>query len=237
MAKLRFDVRREFSDAREAPLYSIPVAAHYLQLPVATLRSWVLGRKYPTKGDVRQFKRIIEPALGSDHLLSFFNLAEAHVLSAVRRIHQLPLPNIRAALRYVAHEFNTKHPLIDQKFRTDGVSLFIERLGRLINATENGQIVMREFFEQHLARIEWKDNLAFRLYPFTRPGHAGPKTVVIDPRYSFGRPVLLSTRIPTLAIAERYKAGESVAELADDYACAPLDIEEALRCELRLDAA
>jgi uncharacterized protein (DUF433 family) len=34
-----------------------------------------------------------------------------------------------------------------------------------------------------------------------------------------------------------YKAGESIAALADDYGEAPLNIEEAVRCELQLAKA
>jgi uncharacterized protein (DUF433 family) len=39
--------------------------------------------------------------------------------------------------------------------------------------------------------------------------------------------------IPTAVIADRYKAGVSIADLADDYREAPLNIEDAVRCELQ----
>jgi uncharacterized protein (DUF433 family) len=38
-------------------------------------------------------------------------------------------------------------------------------------------------------------------------------------------------------IAERYKAGESIDALADDYGRSRLEIEEAIRCELEVQAA
>jgi len=76
------------------------------------------------------------------------------------------------------------------------------------------------------------------LYPFTRKRDANePRVIVIDPRRSFGRPVLVGTGIPTAIVAERYKAGETVDQLADDYGRARLEIEEAIRCELFLEAA
>ena len=34
-------------------------------------------------------------------------------------------------------------------------------------------------------------------------------------------------------LARRYKAGESIADLAEDYGEDPLNIEEAVRCELQ----
>ena len=50
-------------------------------------------------------------------------------------------------------------------------------------------------------------------------------------------PVLVGTGIATAVIAERYKAGESMDDLANDYARERLQIEEAIRCELQVKAA
>ncbi len=60
---------------------------------------------------------------------------------------------------------------------------------------------------------------------------------MIDPRVQYGRPVLAGSGIPTAVIAERYKAGESIDALAADYGRDTGDIEEAIRCELRLAEA
>jgi uncharacterized protein (DUF433 family) len=49
--------------------------------------------------------------------------------------------------------------------------------------------------------------------------------------------VLAGTGIPTAIVAERYKAGESIDELAEDYGRSRKEIEEAIRCELWLEAA
>jgi len=50
-----------------------------------------------------------------------------------------------------------------------------------------------------------------------------------------GRPVIVGAGLSTQIIAERYKAGESVHDLAKDYERDDFEIEEAIRCEL--DAA
>jgi len=51
------------------------------------------------------------------------------------------------------------------------------------------------------------------LYPFTRSNSVGaPRSVFIDPRFSFGRPILKESRIATAVIAQRYKAGDSIAK-------------------------
>lgn len=51
------------------------------------------------------------------------------------------------------------------------------------------------------------------------------------------RPVLAGSGIATNIIVQRYKAGESMEKLAEDYGRSRSDIEEAIRCELWLDAA
>jgi uncharacterized protein (DUF433 family) len=51
------------------------------------------------------------------------------------------------------------------------------------------------------------------------------------PTVSFGRPVIAGTGIPVSAIYERYRAGDSVVELARDFRLEASAIEEAIRCE------
>lgn len=64
-----------------------------------------------------------------------------------------------------------------------------------------------------------------------------PKNIVIDPFISFGRAVIAGTGVTTELVAERFKAGESAGDLADDYGCDLEKIEEAIRCELSLAEA
>jgi uncharacterized protein (DUF433 family) len=223
----------------EIPTYTLSEAAHYLLIPLATLRSWTVGRYYPVKHGKRLFSPVIPAAQKSPVMLSFVNLIEAHVLDAIRQVYGVQLPKVRAAMIFLRREFGSRHPLIEQKIETDGRDLFIRSLGKLIAASDAGQLVMPELIEAYLKRIEWDERgIASRLYPFTRKRQFDePKVIVIDPRISFGRPVLAGTGVRTSIVAERYKAGESVEQLAEDYGRARLDIEEAIRCELALEAA
>jgi len=235
VVKLKFDPTKTlaFSDPRETPTYGIPEAAHYLRIPVATLRSWVLGRDYQTGKGKRRFKPLIQVADEKHHLLSFFNLAEAHVLSACRRCHGITMDKIRKALDYVARQLKSEHPLISQDFETNGVSLFVMQFGQLVDASARGQAVMRDVLRQHLRRLEREGGKIVRLYPFTRPDMSAnnPQSVFIDPRFSFGRLVLARVGIPTAVLNERFAAGESVEHLAADYGCERDDVEEAIRWE------
>lgn len=221
-------------DPREVPAYTLAEAAYYLSIPFATLRSWVLGRHYPVADGEKFFAPIIEIADKKKRLLSFTNLVEAHVLNAIRREHEIRLPKIRRAIAYLRNILNSPHPLADRNFETDGMNLFIQEYGRLINISQEGQLAMRNVLELFLKRVK-RDNKGapIKLYLFTRRGAADePLAVVVDPAVSFGRPVLEGTGIPTEILAQRYKAGDSLEELVEDYGRPRQEIEEAIRYEL-----
>jgi uncharacterized protein (DUF433 family) len=242
LPKLKFNLDRllQFNDPREVPTYTLREAAHYLSIPVATVRAWVKGTSYThSDGTRRNFQKVIELPDRYLTLLSFYNLAEAHVLRALREVHRIDLQKIRKALDFVRRERGWKRPLIQAQFKTDGVGLFIEQLGKLVDASADGQLVMTDIVSAHLERLDWEGNFAARLYPFTRlttDRHA-PRSVMIDPTRSFGRPVLADLGIATSEIAERYKAGDSIKLLMKDFGGSQTDIEEAIRCELQIAAA
>jgi uncharacterized protein (DUF433 family) len=227
--KLRVSDVLEYSDPREMPAYSVGEASHYLGIPPSTIRAWVRG--------AARFQRVLDLPKPQYALLSFFNLVEAHTLRSLRVVHGIDLKIIRDSLDYVKEKLGWERPLIQEKFKTDGVRLFVERLDKILDVAAQGQVVIKEVMT-HLERIEWEDEIAARLYPFTRVNtEDAPKNVLIDPRYSFGRPILRTSHVATAIIADRYKAGDSMDDLALDYGCTRLDIEEAVRCELPLKAA
>src|SRR5438128_210294 len=88
MDKLLQAKYREGVDSREQPLYTVKEAAYYLGVEQQTLTTWFFGRHYDTKFEGEKFwERVIVPADPELKLLSFFNLAEAHVLAATRYDH------------------------------------------------------------------------------------------------------------------------------------------------------
>src|SRR5579885_2563125 len=234
MALKTIETLCEAGDPRLMPAYSFGEAAHYLRMPEGTLRSWVVGRWYPVAGQAKRSKPLIHLDDPNKQYLSFINLVEAHVLAAIRRRHGVKLPKVRRALDYVRREFHVERPLIDQAFQTDGLDLFVERYGQMINASRQGQQAMREIISVYLQRIERDTRgLPIKLYPFTRTTESNavpesdPRLVVMSPTVSFGRPVIVGTGIPVSAIYERYKAGDSVADLARDFRLETSAVEEA----------
>lgn len=226
-------------DPRDIPAYTVDEAAHYLGVHKSTLRSWFAGTSYLHQGERRRFKPVIKPADPKRLSLSFSNLVEAYVLTAIRRKHRIGLPTIRKGLEYLTNKLDSQRPLLTQQFATKGKELYVE-LGEVINLSRNGQVEMADMILAYLERVERDTKgLPIKLYPFMRsqPPREQPRTVVIDPKVSFGRPVLAGTAIPTAVLAEQFKAGDQPAALAKAYGAEEQAVWDAIRCELDLEAA
>ena len=225
-------------DPLDLPTYTLGEIAHCLQVPYATTRAWVLGRKYPSASGDKWAEPLIEVADKDTPALSFRNVVELHVLSAIRRKHQVSMPAIRSAIDYLRESLDLQRPLADQQMLTDGRDLFIRHLGNLVNISQRGQLEMNQVVRAYLLRIERSPaGVPIQLFPFTGSNiQVAPKLVVMNPRVQFGRPCIVGTGIPTAIIAERYKAGDSIKQLVNDYGQAAKKIEEAIRYELETAA-
>jgi uncharacterized protein (DUF433 family) len=219
-------------DRRERPAYTLAEAARYVKLPVATLRSWVVGRHYPTAAGRERFHPLIKPAQVKPPVLSFWNLVEAHVLRSLRTEHGVAIRELRSALTFAERTLGLRRLLLNKALRTQAGELFLERYGELIHLSASGQLMMRRVLEEHLRRVEWDDSaFPIRLYPFVTTTSVSIDSIAIDPGIAFGRPVLRRTSISTAVIADRIDAGESVAALAGDYGLSEDEIEQAVLYE------
>ncbi len=217
-------------DPREQPAYPLSEAARYLKLPAATLRSWTLGRPYPTAQGEGVFRPIIRPAQAQPPMLSFWNLVEAHVLRALRTEHGVSVDNVRKAVAYAEQELRIERLLLRPELRSEAGRLFLHRYGELINLSASGQLAMHQVLTAHLKRVTWDDaRLPIRLHPFVvGEAPSGAMPIAIDPRIAFGRPVVIQQGISTAAIAGRIDAGESAEDVAADYGLTKEDVEQAV---------
>lgn len=217
-------------DGRNHPAYTLAEAAHYLRLPAATLRSWTLGHHYRTADEcTRRFQPLIRPASQEPPRLSFWNLIEAHVLRSLRTEHGVSVKAVRQAITYAERALRIRRLLLSEELRTEAGKVFLERYGQLIELSASGQLAMRRLLEDHLERVTWgASHFPVKLYP-APPAGVGwdDRSVVIDARLAFGRPVVARKSISTRAIAERIDAGESVEDVAADYELSPAEVEQA----------
>lgn len=230
--------------AVEVPLYTAFDVARYIRVPVwAGIVAASRGRIHPE--DVLGFHPQRWPYLADwldgittrpsdDRALervSFVTFAGLFTHSFF--FHAPPLPG-----RY-AQDWNARVVALSEALFRSGelglsspdassVALHLERwLGRDAHQERSE---LKKQFALRLDRVDVKDGVAVRLYPFSRdPAPDTPRVVVIDPEVRFGRPTVKG--VPTDVLAERWRAGDSVTYLAEDYDLTPDEVDEALRYE------
>ena len=227
--------KRKPEDLRDLPSYGVPEAARYLGIPRTTLRSWLEGRYIKVRGQRRKkfYPALIQPADPKRHLLSFFNLVEAHVLAATRH-RKVPLQAIRNNIEYLKEVTNSRRPLLTAELATFGKSLIaIDRDGSHINITKPGKRGQKAFevvLKSYLERIV-RDGFGLpRQFAPARFKNIkdGETPVTINPLIASGSPVVSGTGISVSVLWRRNKAGESVADLAEDYGLEPVAIQKAI---------
>ncbi len=126
------------TDPRTTPIYPIAEAARIVQAPRSTLCGWVPQHS----------------VLG----LTFLELLEAYTIQTLRTRHQLPMRAIKRALKFLRKETGEPHPLALEGlgYETDGSELFITHLGKLVSASDQGQIAMRQVLDAFLQRVEYR---------------------------------------------------------------------------------
>ena len=222
----------EKPDLRDQAAYGLAEAARYLKLPAPTLRSWVAGRAYPKAKGVGHFRPLIHPPQKQPPVMSFWNLIEAHVLRSLRTDHGVSLKDMREALAYAERTLKIERLLLSKELRTDAGRLFLDKYGQLIDLPASGQLAMRLVFEEHLKRVEWDEwKFPVRLYPYVSGDTPATRTIAIDPKIAFGRPVVARAGISTGAIAGRIDAKEPAAEVAADYDLTVEEVEQAVLYE------
>lgn len=216
---------------RTLATYQVAEAARFLRMNPGTLRVWLKG------------EQLMRPPAAQRTQLSFLNLVEAHVLSALRGKFGLSMQRIRIALDELRHQWpEVEYPLATEEFFTDTKFLMVEKLGRLFNLNQGSQMEISDLIQIYLHRIERDEMGPVRLHPFTVDPfvnwrRASKRTVLISPYVSFGRPSITGVGVATEVVYDRFIAGDTLNELCGDYHLSRSEIEEVLRYESAISRA
>lgn len=141
------------------------------------------------------------------------------------------MQRIRSDIEFARKELDIEHPLLSERFLTDGRELFLRDAAtqpNFTNLSRVGQIAWSEL-EAVLRELDYaEDLLAQRWWPAGRD--AG---VVVDPLVNFGRPVVAIVGVRTETLVDRWAAGVTLAELAEEYRISPSVVERAVQFENR----
>jgi len=228
MAQLVKGQYRADVDARELALYTPTDAACYLGINPQTLSTWLWGRNYPTTTGDRFFAPLIEPADIENKLLSFFNLAELHVLAATRYQHDIKIKSVRAAMDTIMERYPSPHPLLSIDFKTNGKDLFAQRVDENENLSTPGQLNFKsimDLFLEHVVRDE--HDLIKKIFPLIA-GQPDDRIISITYGISSSQPVVDGFGVPAWLIHSRYEGGEDVDSIADDFDIPVAKIQRAI---------
>ena len=219
------------------PLYTVAEAARFLGVNPQTLSNWAHGyKRNPPGRPVVQGAPIIAgtTAVRNYPSIPFIGLAGGMVLAAFRR-EGLSLQYIRKAVRVLECEISIEHALASQRLYTDGAVILYDYAlsdsSELAGLTEVvfQQRVFSSVIREYLSRIEYAgDGLARKLVsPVTqRP------IVVADPALSFGQPTFIKGAVRVEDVIDRFRAGDPLTDVAEDFGVPVEDVEDVLRVSL-----
>jgi uncharacterized protein (DUF433 family) len=215
----------------EIPLYTVAEAARLLGVPTSTFVSWARGYK---RGDSRSepivTSLVVEPGEPS---VPFVGLVEGMVAAAFRRAG-VSMQHIKRSLRALADEMGVEHALASRRLYTDGAAILFDYAQehdeeRQLAVVVTGQRVFTPIVEQYLRRIVY-DNRGWArvlVLPIT------PRELLVaDPSRAFGRPIFAKGGAPMEEVLNRFRAGEPLRSVADDFDLAPEDVEDVIRAAL-----
>lgn len=207
------------------PAYRVTDAAKYAGVTTQTAANWHY-RSAVSHGPVL-------PGKQPGKHLSYLQLIELGVV-AVFREWGVPLESISRTREYTAQTFNSEFPFVEYRFKTDGFHLLmnlvdvVPELKRddLIVADKSGQLGWASMMEDKLLQFDYdlQYELALRWFVAGRDSR-----VVIDPRIAFGAPTV--DGIATWVLKGRWKAGETLADIREDFGLTEEQIGDALKFE------
>lgn len=217
----------------DVPLYSITEAAQYLQVPRATLKTWVDGYVRHPEGRTVTGKPLVTalpPTRAGYPRLPFVGFAEAYVLNAFRSAG-VPLQRIRASLDALIAEVGL-HALASERLSTDGAEVLwdaAKHMGedgsvRRLVVPRSGQIVFTEVVESFLREITFNAGYAGLIHLRQYKG----ADVVIDPSRGYGHPIFDHAGVEVENVLGRIRAGEDVEVTARDFGLEVPDLRAAL---------
>lgn len=224
-------------------LFTVADAAGWLAVPRSTFHGWVHGYdlRRPGRQPIVGRPLVLSlPARRGQSAVPFLGLVEGLVLSGFRRAG-VPLQRIRPALERLDQEIGLSHALASDRLTTDGAEVLYdygavldpEGIGELVTV-RSGQRVFAPVVQEYLRRIRYSsDHWAEQA---ELPGYA-VASVVVNLRLAHGRPVLEPSRIPVEDILNRWIAGDSLAELAEDFGLDGAELEDIVRAATRRCAA
>jgi len=214
----------------EKGLYSIPDASKLTGIDTRSISRWLRGYQYKKSGRSRTSPPVIIPdyvPMEGKPALSFLDMMELRLVRRFRK-HGLSFQKIRVAAIRAAKILGNSHPFASRRFVTDGKTILLQ-IARETNDSDLLDLVEEQYAMEDilspllLEGVEFSGDLPERWSP--------AKGIVIDPRHSFGQPVVASCTIPSATLFAAYKAEHSIQKVATWFEIDPAEVKQAVDFE------
>jgi uncharacterized protein (DUF433 family) len=215
------------------PIFTLRETAGYLGVPKSTVHEWAR----PPAG--RSPLITVFPRHGREATVPFLGFAEAYVLSAFRR-SGVPLQRIRPAVQVLSREIGLDHALASERLYTDGAEVLYDYASERSESellelvvVRTGQTQFSELVKDYLKRIAYGDDgwaAQLRLPTY------GRADVVVDPHVAFGLPVVVQGGARVEDLVDRFLAGDTIGDIADDFDVPVDQVEDVIRVATRTAA-
>ena len=209
------------------PLYSFAEADRIARVTPNTSRRWLKGYSFWYDGEHRTMPPVTWTS-GMKDAVTFVDLMEVATIDKLRKkgFNFKQIRKINATARFYLRK---PRPLVTETFKVKGRDIFVdEGFGILVNVGyEAGMQAWDEILDPFLDTVEYEGEIVRRWWPLGKEF-----AVLVDPDYGFGLPVVEGVGVRTEIIAERYRAGDSIDEIAYDFDVTPKQIDDALQWEM-----
>lgn len=213
----------------ERRIYSMSDVDRYVGLAPGTARRWIDGY---VRGGVSYPPVVRSTSTGAD-IVSWGELLEASLLAGFRS-NGATLQRLRPAVERLREAFGTPYPLVSRRALLDveGRELVMRvqddtnlESGLRLVVVRSGQFVLTQPAETFAGRAKFEGETVTELKM------DGLGAVRLSPVRAMGRPAVRG--VPAEVLAEGFRAGESVSDLAELYDLGVARVEAALRYELQ----
>jgi uncharacterized protein (DUF433 family) len=148
------------------------------------------------------------------------------------------MQRIRPAVARLSAEFGLDHALASERVYTDGAELIFEYASSsddeaLLTVVRTGQEHLAEVIRGYLKRIGYGgDGWAERIQ---LPAYTAAD-VIVDPERAFGQPLVVHGGARVEDLVDRFRAGDGVADIAEDFGVPRHEVEDVIRVATRLAA-
>jgi uncharacterized protein (DUF433 family) len=216
--------------------YTPGEAGRLLGVSPTTLKRWLFGYSYEHHGPLTMQRPLWQAQYGVDQddpLLGFRDLIEARVVKGLRSLG-IGLPTIRQCLARASEMVQDTHPFSTKKFKTDGKRIFLQITDGLAPKEQDPALIDLKARQRVFQRIvapsfvdlSFDADVASRWWLLPNK-----RTIVIDPRRSFGQPIVDENGLPTVRVAQAVKAEGSVEAVSKLFELSAGIIRDALRFE------